>query len=406
MRRITRLRRPSGLSAKITHSSIAPLVGQSPSAPSHTLSTSSPRRPIPATAVAGLQSPALTRLYSTEKQQPPNSQDPNPNTEIEQPKSPIEEVPKAEEPNVEVPTAEPQVLAPPTPEEPQWTTFKPPPRRRVYTERADKVSDTSYKPAVTDAGLEVVGGTERWWETRKHWPKSADFVGFRPRERARDPAILEAAVRRAVVEAFVLRQAGREDALVTKWPVGGVEELRRVLGVQVAVAADGGVALEGGVQAVLEALEGEVGDDIAKRPALKVAEIEEFRGAWGKEWKGVSLAEPRIRFAVTKRIFQLTGHLVQDFQLSGVNSVQTLLHVVQKPPKPKTLTQEIQEKRQDLVQMPNVSIATKRITRGDQAKAVGRYKLIEEEYKKRELPLLGHGGAPKNTEVVRLMGDV
>lgn len=95
-----------------------------------------------------------------------------------------------------------------------------------------------------------------------------------------------------------------------------------------------------------------------------------------------------------------------DHQLSSITDVRSLLHLVQKPPKPKTVTQEIQERRQDLVQLPNVSVATKRITRGDREKAVGRFKLIEEELKKRDLPLVGHGFVRKNRELSQLKGGI
>ncbi|KAI1208632.1 ribosomal subunit 39S-domain-containing protein [Annulohypoxylon truncatum] len=428
MRRITRLRRPSGLSAPVTRSPIAPLVGQSPSVPSHHISAS-PRKSIPR---AGLQCPAFARLYSTDKQ--PNPQDPSPEAKPTQEAS-------SPEPPVPVPVPEPEQVGhsqylPPNPapaptassspssaaplaeaafgpldkekaevEKEPWQTFRPPPRRRTYAERADLVSDRTYAPALRDDGLEVVGNTRGWWDAREHWPASADFVGFRAPARVRENAVLETAVRRAVVEAYALRQGGREGVLVKRWPVGGEEEMRCVLGVKVKVKNDGEVVLDGDVEAVLRALEGEDGWDAAVRPALEVAEAEELRQAWGKDWKAVSLADPRIRFAVTKRIFQLTGHLVQDFQLAGITSVKTLLHVVLKPPKPKTLTMEIQERRQDLVQLPNVTVATKRITRGDKAKAIGRYKLIEEEYKKRDLPLIGHGFVNSNTDAQRIKGD-
>ncbi|KAI2468226.1 ribosomal subunit 39S-domain-containing protein [Annulohypoxylon bovei var. microspora] len=390
MRRIPRLRQPSGLSASLTRSTIAPLVGQPPSASSPHTSASS-RRPIP----TSLQRTAFARLYSTEKR---------PNSEIEQPQ------------NSEPSDSE---------EEQQWTTFTPPPRRRLHAERADEITSRGYEPAMTDEGLEVVGGTARWWESYDHWPQSADFVSFRPRRRAVHPAVMEATVRRAVVEAFALRQAGREEALVAKWPVAGDAEMRRVFEVEVAVEAGGAVKLTGDVEAVLGALRGEqaaenvkevyeatepeeeYGDEeIAEdRPAPSVRRAEKHREAWGDGWKAASLSDPRIKFAVTKRIFQLTGHLVQDSQISGITDVKTLLYVVQKQPKPRTLTQEIQETRQDLVQLPNVFVATKRITRGDKEKMVGRFKLIEEEFKKRELPLTGHGFASKNLEVRRLRGE-
>lgn len=101
------------------------------------------------------------------------------------------------------------------------------------------------------------------------------------------------------MEAFALRGAGREDELVAKWPVGGEEEMEAALGVGMKVAADGGVQLVGDVEAVLRALGEEVEMDQADRADLEAEKIEAYREAWGDEWKGVSLADPRIKFAVS-----------------------------------------------------------------------------------------------------------
>ena len=144
---------------------------------------------------------------------------------------------------------------------------------------------------------------------------------------------------------------------------------------------------------------------------------------------------------VTKRIFQLTGHLIPDHRLSEITNVQSLLRVLQKPPKPRTLTDEIlkrdlklrqqqqqqqqqeegqkeaetqqaegqqqqQQKPLELTQLPNVTFVPRRVTRGDRETAVGRYKLIEAEFRKRDLPVHGHGYARKNKERTWLRGGV
>lgn len=101
---------------------------------------------------------------------------------------------------------------------------------------------------------------------------------------------------------------------------------------------------------------------------------------------------------MTKRLFQLTGHRVPDHNLPNVKDVQSLLRMVQKPPKPKTLNEEI-KRRQELPSMPNVQISAKRVTRGQKDQALGRFKLIARELEKRGLPLRGHGGAQKGREV-------
>ncbi|KAI1134577.1 ribosomal subunit 39S-domain-containing protein [Hypoxylon sp. FL0543] len=393
MRRIPRLRRPSSLSASTSRSLIAPLVVQCPATSAQAISASN-RRPVP----ASFQCLTFTRLYSSDTQTSPQptrqdgeeARETQPNDLNEGAKEEVEDEP-------------PQ----------QWQAYVPPPQRS-YAARPDEISDSQYVPALTAEGLETVGGVGNWWDQEAHWPKSADFAGFKPLEKVVDPAIIEAAVRRAVVEAFALRQAGLEEELVKAWPIAG--EIRQLMEVDVNVADNGAVSLTGDVSAVIESLNQKdeaTADEsaAAEGPALDASvlsaeEAQKYRDTWGHGWKTASLSDPRIKFAVTKRIFQLTGQLVHDHQLSSISDVRSLLHAVQTPPKPKTLTQELQERRQDLIQLPNVSVAAKRITRGDKEKALGRFKLIEEELKKRDLPLDGHGFVRKNRELSRLKGGV
>ncbi|KAI0836535.1 ribosomal subunit 39S-domain-containing protein [Hypoxylon sp. FL0890] len=391
MRRIPRLRRPSSLSTSTTRAPIAHLVAQCPAASSQTISALN-RRPVPMT----FQCLSFARLYSSDRQ---------PSQQIGQDGEETRET----QPNdlneggiEEVQDQYPQ----------QWQAYVPPPQRS-YAERPDEVSDPEYVPALTAEGLDTVGGLGNWWDQQTHWPKSADFAGFKPLEKVLDPAVIEASVRRAVVEAFALRQAGREDDLVKAWPIAG--EVGQVMEVDVNVTDNGAVSLAGDVSAVVQSLnqkeETTADESAAEEPAsdgsvLSAEAAHKYKEAWGHDWKAASLSDPRLKFAITKRVFQLTGQLVHDHQLSSISDVRSLLHVVQTPAKPKTLTQEIQERRQDLVQLPNVSVATKRITRGDREKALGRFKLIEEELKKRDLPLEGHGFVRKNRELSRLKGGV
>ena len=113
-----------------------------------------------------------------------------------------------------------------------------------------------------------------------------------------------------------------------------------------------------------------------------------------------------IPHQVTKRVFQLTGQLVPDHQLQSITTVQSLLHTLKKPPKPATLTQELQERHPDLRDLPNVTVAPKRVTRGDKEIALGRFKLMQEEFKKRQIPAYGHGYARKGKEVQRQRGGL
>lgn len=395
MRRIPRLRRPSSLSTSTSRTPIAPLITQCPSSSSQSLSVSN-LKPIP----ASVQRLAFVRVYSSDNH--PNRKSTSRDAEEVQ-ESQLNDL---NEGNIE--EVEDQLSQ-------QWQTYVPPPQRS-YAERSDEVSDPEYVPALTAEGLETVGGLGDWWDQQTHWPKSADFVGFKPLERVLDPAVIEASVRRAVIEAFALKQAGREDDLVKTWPIARDGVVRQLMEVDVNVTEGGAVSLTGDISVVIDSLnwkdeasvagESAADEPASDRPVFRTEEAQKYREVWGNGWKTASLSDPRLKFAVTKRIFQLTGQLVHDHQLPSISDVRSLLHVVQTPPKPRTLTQEIQERRQDLVQLPNVSIATKRITRGDREKALGRFKIIEEELKKRDLPLEGHGFVRKNRELSRLKGGV
>ncbi|KAK7754558.1 hypothetical protein SLS62_003579 [Diatrype stigma] len=300
------------------------------------------------------------------------------------------------------------------------TLYKTPPRRTRAARPADvEVEDPSYVAATTAEGLQAVGGFTGWWDRRENW--GGDFAGFRPpgqAGRVNNPALLEAAARRAVVEALALRQAGREADLVSVWPLedqGEGEGARQFLGVNLVVSSGGGsggkgekVELSGDVEGLVESLTWKDSSAIAvaeKKTFLSPKEAAEVRESWDKSWKNVPLDDARIKFAVTKRIFQLTGQLIPDHRLSEITSVGVLLAVLQKPPKPQTLSDELAKRQPALAQeLPNVAFAAKRVTRGDRERAVGRFKLIEEEFKKRDLPLDGHGYAQKNKERSWLSG--
>ena len=306
-----------------------------------------------------------------------------------------------------------------TAQEPQGGLYVTPPRRTT-AKRPEEVADSSYVPATVADGLESVGGLENWWEKKDHW--KGGFVGFRPKRKIVEPLVLEAAVRRAVAEAFALRQAGRDDDLVAVWPEGDLRQMRRSLELGITVTEDGQVSLNGDIAGLLEGLSWKDGlqepaegsatggssapGEAAKKTVLSTEEVSEHKESWDASWRSVALDDTRVKFAVTKRIFQLTGQLVPDHKLPEVTNVNTLLRVLQKPPKPQTLTEEILKRRQELVQLPNVTFSAKRVTRGDKEKAVGRFKLIEEELRKRDLPLEGHGFARKNKEREWLKGGL
>ncbi|KAI0594941.1 ribosomal subunit 39S-domain-containing protein [Biscogniauxia sp. FL1348] len=345
-----------------------------------------------ATAAASIPRPSnpphLARFYSSDKQLTPQTSAPTPEEQHHL---------AAEHPL--------QDTAPH-----QYHLYKPPPPRS-YAARSDEVSDPSYTPATTAAGLETVGDLANWWDRSEHWTEASDFRGFRPREKVAHPLSIEAAVRRAVIEAFALRQAGKEDHLTRTWPVGGVDEFRRTIGLDLKSTEEGHVSLDGDVAEVARGLHWEAAEPEASAvaqnpPQLPSIELSKLKKSWDGSWKRAALVDPRIKFAVTKRVFQLTGQLVPDHALSDITSVTGLLQIVQKAPKPRTLTEEIQKRGKDLINLPNVTVAAKRVTRGDKEQALGRLKLMQEELRKRDLPLEGHGFARKNRELAQMRGGM
>jgi hypothetical protein len=69
--------------------------------------------------------------------------------------------------------------------------------------------------------------------------------------------------------------------------------------------------------------------------------------------------------------------------------VQALLAHLITPPKPRKLVDALKQK-EDLLALPNVSVFERRVTPIDKEKSVGRWKIIEQELKRRDLPLTGH----------------
>lgn len=59
---------------------------------------------------------------------------------------------------------------------------------------------------------------------------------------------------------------------------------------------------------------------------------------------------------------------------------------------------EVLEEQKALAALPNVTVHNRRVTPIDREVAVGRWKVIEEELRKRDLPVTGTAGYGKNKE--------
>ncbi|KAJ4417146.1 hypothetical protein N0V82_006346 [Gnomoniopsis sp. IMI 355080] len=262
-----------------------------------------------------------------------------------------------------------------------------PPARRAIAPRPDDLKPSEYVAADSAAKLPVVGGLKGWFTEGPgddHWGPSKSFVGFAPKNKVTDPAQLELCVRRAVLEALaVMSSTGDEGLLVESWRADGGWE--RVLGLGVKVDGNGQATVEGDVRGVVEGLVGDVG---AREKMLPVGQAREILTMTNKDWKLVPLKDAKLKFAVTKRVYQLTGHAIPDAKLLNVQTTGGLLATVVKPEPPRKVYEAVQQ-RGELNKLPNVAVYSKRRTPVDVARAVGRWKIVKQELQKRGLPVLG-----------------
>ena len=85
---------------------------------------------------------------------------------------------------------------------------------------------------------------------------------------------------------------------------------------------------------------------------------------------------------------QLSGARIPDPIIRTISSPGDILNHLKEKPKPKKLA-EILLMKPELATLPNVQIFDRRHTPIDKEKEVGRWKLIEEELEKRNLPVTG-----------------
>ncbi|KAL2255255.1 hypothetical protein VTK26DRAFT_3749 [Humicola hyalothermophila] len=310
------------------------------------------------------------------------------------------------------------------------------------------VTDASYKPAETAEGLAEVGGLAGWWDEPAHWgspegPAGAvraclqTFGGASNVDNgaaAADKNVLEAVVRRAVVEALVVKRfmkkevgkVGAVDEVFESTLEMGGERLAKILRAKVVPGEDGQATLgdfrdwqrvwdllrsavkakraEAKKQPAAQKANGEKvkeGEAVAEEanaeeaatpaePTLTPEMAKEMIQSWDKGWRKAELRDPVVKFYIAKRIQQLTGRRIPDGKLCAIRSVDSLLKELVEPPKPKKLA-ELIEAKGVFKDLPNVRVFPRRVTPIDKEKMVGRWKIIVDELKKRELPVTGTG---------------
>lgn len=299
-----------------------------------------------------------------------------------------------------------------------------------------------YVPSTTAEDLEEVGGLENWWEQDGHWGAVDGLRLFSaPRNDAgakvTDPSVLEVLLRQAVVEALVVQGKKGEEMLMGRWAGLEKQSTLNAAAVELQVSEGGDITLTGDLGAVLAGLETpvqeveaaaaeeasaeaaaegeqEVGEAIPDE-VLTAEEARELTKSWDRSWQQIALANPALKFAVHKRLYQLSGQYIPDAKLGPARTAQHILSLVAQPPKARKLIDVIQQQHQraqadaskagnDLLNLPNVKVYSRRVTPIDKEVWVGRWKVIEAELRKRDLPITGTGKYGKAKERAWLMG--
>ncbi|GAB0137664.1 hypothetical protein EsDP_00005921 [Epichloe bromicola] len=279
----------------------------------------------------------------------------------------------------------------------------PPRRTEAASERELKSADPSYVPATDAQGLEAISTLETWWDQEGHWGEESVFKGFGSSEKVADKNVMEVYLRQSVVEALSLQETGSFSAWSTKkWREVSRSELDQILAAEVLVQ-DGRALLKGDSSSISKSLVSEA-DEVDAAAKVAPEEAREMVRAWGASWKELVLDE-QLKFAIRKRLYQLTGTLIPDAKLGAARTVKHVLTLIAKQPKPAKLA-ELLERRSDVQQLANVKVHSRKIGPVEKETSVGRWKVIEEELTKRGLPVTGTTGLSKNKERDWISGKI
>lgn len=288
---------------------------------------------------------------------------------------------------------------------------------------------SAYEPADNWAGLEEVGGRGVWWSGRQE----PNYNGYIPQQKITDPYELTAALHRAVVEVFALRDADQPLSKLTNSDVGpdlttevqivmedggaklslpqnvGLLDISESLAPRVQALDETVIEDETAVKANPTESEVDVAADRSHVDPLHQSQAQSAVESWDPTWLSVSLKDPEVKFTVSifnhfhsrwpytnkrkvvKRVLQLTGIRLSDSNINASQNASDLLGFMATPPKPKKVIEALAQ-RHTLFDLPNVKIHARRVTPVDKEKSLGRWKVIEKELEARGLPVLGHNG--------------
>ncbi|KAI9881269.1 MAG: hypothetical protein M1830_005555 [Pleopsidium flavum] len=282
-----------------------------------------------------------------------------------------------------------------------------------------------YVPATTWDGLEQVGGFSR--KRKGNRDEEHPFRGFIPPTKLSSKEELTIAVRRAVVEIFTLREAGRpmndatnarDDRIIPQssgvninlsienqgailaYPNEEVREMilqstmpsepvEEVMEVQAEIEEVEEADKETETTTLLEHVNATPVEEVTHRGKASTPSIQQDTLSRDSSWLNTSLRDPAVKFAIIKRVMQLTGARIPDPTIQQIATVKMLLNHLNTPPKPKKLA-EVLSADPRLTGLPNVKMFGRRFTPIDREKEVGRWKVIEKELERRGLPVTGN----------------
>ncbi|KAK5732873.1 hypothetical protein LTR17_010146 [Elasticomyces elasticus] len=266
-------------------------------------------------------------------------------------------------------------------------------------------SDTKdYVPAQGWDGLERVG-SEEWVKARAD--QGEQYVGFVPKKRVElSNKQWQMLLHHIMVEILALQQAGRapgqvcypRNADMYTWRQTRKAAMKSATNRASATVSFSDLAAEQFVlQAIPESASTETAQDqqvLINEVEFAVADADEALG-WkassdlsAPSWMDISIKNPSVKMALIKRTLQLTGKRLPDPAVSLSTTLADLYNHLQLKEQPKKLAQTPQMQRIKL-SAPNVKVFTNRQTPIHKEKEIGRWKIIEEELVRRDLPVTG-----------------
>ncbi|EMC93038.1 hypothetical protein BAUCODRAFT_37960 [Baudoinia panamericana UAMH 10762] len=272
--------------------------------------------------------------------------------------------------------------------------------------------ERQYVQATSLDGLETVG-SEQWVRARAD--KGEQYVGFVPKKRIElGSSQWMMLLHHITVELLVLQKAGRpvgqvcyprqglEDPNSYSWLYtrsGTIETGSKSDGIKVIFADP--LAEERLLLAIPKSLsESQLQDERALMSELEGAVAESASSAGNgaldatrnvspaRGWMEAPLKDANIKMALYKRILQLTGKRIPDPVISTSTTIADLYNHLRTKDKPAKLFQSPQIQRLKVI-APNVAVYSNRRTPIHKEKELGRWKVIEEELVRRDLPVKG-----------------